>query len=67
MPVEASFSTVKNEGGERYESHRKLQRELAHETRRSDPLAAAENRRRWKSIHKAVGKHMDRKYGEDWR
>jgi ribosome biogenesis GTPase len=52
---------------DRLDSHRKLERELAHEARRSDPRAAAENRRRWKSIHKAVGRRMDSKYGEEWR
>ncbi len=52
---------------ERFASHRKLERELAHEVRRADPVAAAENKRRWKQIHKAVGKHMDHKYGEEWR
>jgi ribosome biogenesis GTPase len=39
---------------ERWESYRKLQREIAaYETRR-DPTLAAEERRRWKVIHKAV-------------
>jgi ribosome biogenesis GTPase len=52
---------------DRFESHRKLERELAREARRSDPRAAADHRRRWKSIHKAVTKHMDVKYGEEWR
>ena len=46
---------------------RKLDREAAHDARRSDPLAAAENRRKWKAIHKAVGRHMDHKYGDEWR
>lgn len=40
--------------GERWESYRKLQREIAaYETRR-DPVLAAEERRRWKMIHKSV-------------
>ena len=39
---------------ERWASYRKLQREIAaYETRR-DPALAAEERRRWKAIHKAV-------------
>ena len=46
---------------------RKLHREAAHEARRGDPLAAAETRRKWKAIHKAVGRHMDHKYGDEWR
>jgi ribosome biogenesis GTPase len=52
---------------DRFESHRKLERELARESRRGDPRAAADHRRQWKSIHKAVTKHMDVKYGEEWR
>lgn len=41
-------------GAERWESYRKLQLEIAaYETRR-DPVLAAEERRRWKVIHKAV-------------
>jgi ribosome biogenesis GTPase len=51
----------------RLESHRRLEREAAHNRRQHDPLARAEERRRWKQIHKAVGRHMDHKYGEDWR
>jgi ribosome biogenesis GTPase len=46
---------------------RKLERELQHQARREDPALAAENRRRWKEIHRAVGRHMDAKYGEEWR
>jgi ribosome biogenesis GTPase / thiamine phosphate phosphatase len=52
---------------ERFESHLKLERELAHEARRTDPVAAAANRRKWRAISKSVEKHMDRKYGEGWR
>ena len=51
----------------RLEAFRKLERELAHQARRDDPVATAEERRRWRSIHKAVGRHMDAKYGEEWR
>jgi ribosome biogenesis GTPase len=49
----------------RLDSHRKLERELAHAERKVDPRARAENTRRWKSIHKAVSRHMHDKYGED--
>ena len=51
----------------RLESHRKLEREVAHVERKADPRVAAEERKRWKAIHKSVGKHMDRKYGSEWR
>jgi ribosome biogenesis GTPase len=50
---------------DRLESHRKLEREAAHAVRKVDPLARAEERKRWKAIHKSVDKHMDRKYGEE--
>jgi ribosome biogenesis GTPase len=49
---------------ERLASHRKLEREEAHAERRGDPRLQAEERKRWKSIHKAVSRHMDSKYGE---
>ncbi|MEX1172407.1 MAG: ribosome small subunit-dependent GTPase A, partial [Chloroflexota bacterium] len=49
----------------RLASHQKLERELAHAERRGDPRAAAEERKRWKAIHKSVGRHMDAKYGSD--
>jgi ribosome biogenesis GTPase len=49
----------------RLASHRKLEREAAHAERRGDPRAQAEERKKWKAIHKAVGRHMDTKYGED--
>jgi len=53
---------------DRLTSWRKLQREAAHHDRRVDALARAEERRKWKSIGKAVTRHMDRKYGtEGWR
>ncbi len=44
---------------------RKLGREAAHEARRTDPLAAAENRRKWKVIHKSVNDQMKRRYEEN--
>ena len=52
---------------ERFASHEKLERELAHAERKVDPRAAAEERRRWKTISKSVERTMARKYGEDWR
>ena len=39
---------------DRFESWRKLQRELAYEARTADPKLAAEETRRWKTIHKEV-------------
>jgi ribosome biogenesis GTPase / thiamine phosphate phosphatase len=49
----------------RLASHRKLEREAAHAERRGDPRAQAEERKKWKAIHKAVDRHMDTKYGEE--
>jgi ribosome biogenesis GTPase len=49
---------------DRLASHEKLERELAHADRKGDPRAEAEERRRWKSIHKAVSRHMQDKYRE---
>jgi ribosome biogenesis GTPase len=49
----------------RLASFRKLERETAHEARRSgDRAAQIAERKRWKVIHKAVNKHMKHKYGE---
>ncbi len=49
----------------RLASHRKLEREAANAALRGDPRAQAEERKRWKTIHKAVDRQMDTKYGED--
>jgi ribosome biogenesis GTPase len=49
---------------ERLAAYRKLEREAAHATRAVDPLARAEERRKWKAIHKSVAVHMRSKYGE---
>ena len=49
---------------DRLASHEKLERELAHAERKVDPRARAEARRRWKTIHKAVDRHMQDKYRE---
>ncbi len=51
--------------GERFASHRKLEREAAHVARANDPLLRAEERRKWKAIHVSVNQHMQRKYGSD--
>jgi len=48
----------------RFDSYRKLEREAARAVRQADPFARAEERRRWKAIHKSVGEHMRHKYGE---
>lgn len=50
---------------DRLASHRKLERELAHAERKEDPRARAAHKREWRLIHKSVGQHMARKYGED--
>jgi ribosome biogenesis GTPase / thiamine phosphate phosphatase len=49
---------------ERFASHQKLERELAHAERKGDPRARADERRRWKHIHKAVSREMHEKYRE---
>lgn len=51
----------------RLDGYHKLGREMAHAERETNPLARAEERRRWRTIHRAVNRHMDRKYGEEWR
>ncbi|HEV7810376.1 MAG TPA: ribosome small subunit-dependent GTPase A [Candidatus Limnocylindrales bacterium] len=52
---------------DRYASWQKLRRETAHHERRVDALARAEERRKWKTIGKAVSRHMDAKYGTEGR
>lgn len=52
---------------DRVASWRKLEREAQHHERRTNALARAEERRKWKAIGKSVSKHMDAKYGESWR
>ena len=49
----------------RFEGWRKLEREARHLERRVDALARSEERRKWKVIHKSVGKHMELKYGRE--
>jgi ribosome biogenesis GTPase len=51
----------------RFDGWRKLEREARHLERRVDALARAEERRKWKAIHKSVGKHMELKYGREAR
>ena len=52
---------------DRFEGWRKLEREARHLERRVDALARAEERRKWKAVHKSVGKHMELKYGREGR
>jgi ribosome biogenesis GTPase / thiamine phosphate phosphatase len=49
---------------DRLASHRKLERELAHAERKGDARARAAEVKRWKSVHKALSRHMQTKYGE---
>ena len=50
---------------ERLAGHRKLERELDHTARQSDPRARAEYRRKWRLIQKASEAQAARKYGTD--
>lgn len=50
---------------DRFESHRKLEREAAHAARASDPLLRAAERRRWRAISASVAVHMRHKYGDE--
>jgi ribosome biogenesis GTPase / thiamine phosphate phosphatase len=52
-------------GEDRLASFRKLERELAFSERREDPRARAAEAKRWRQIHKDVGRHMDLKYGRE--
>jgi ribosome biogenesis GTPase / thiamine phosphate phosphatase len=49
---------------DRLASHRKLERELARAERKGDARARAAEAKRWKSVHKALSRHMQAKYGE---
>lgn len=49
----------------RLTSFRKLERELAFAERREDPRARAAEAKRWRQIHKDVGRKMDMKYGRE--
>lgn len=49
----------------RLESYLKLGRELAYAERREDPRAKAAEAKRWRQIHKDVGRQMDQKYGKE--
>jgi ribosome biogenesis GTPase / thiamine phosphate phosphatase len=51
----------------RFDGWRKLEREARHLERRVDALARSDERRKWKAIHKSVGKHMELKYGKEAR
>jgi ribosome biogenesis GTPase len=50
---------------DRWRSFGKLQRELAHEARRQDPLAREAERKRWIAVHKSARKHMKAKRDPD--
>jgi ribosome biogenesis GTPase len=47
----------------RFQSWRKLEKEARHLERRVDHFAREEERRRWRTISKSVGKRMEAKYG----
>jgi ribosome biogenesis GTPase len=49
----------------RLASYQKLEREVAYAERREDPRARAAEAKRWRQIHKDVGRHMDHKYGKE--
>ncbi len=49
---------------ERLAGFHKLRRELQHFERREDPLARAEQQKKWRAIHKGAREHMRRKRGE---
>jgi len=49
---------------DRFASHEKLERELAHAERKTDARADAEYRKRWRTVHKELSRHMRDKYGE---
>jgi len=51
-------------GRDRFASHQKLERELAHAERKVDARADAEHRKRWRNIHKQVSRQMREKYKE---
>ena len=46
---------------DRLQSYRKLQREIAAAERRRDPVLAASERRRWKTIHKELRGRSERR------
>jgi ribosome biogenesis GTPase len=48
----------------RWRSFRKLQRELAHEQRKEDPIAREAHRRRWAAVAKGARARMKAKYGK---
>ncbi len=51
---------------ERLQSYRKLQREVAAAERKRDPMLAANERRRWKTIHKEM-RALEKARGGGWR
>jgi ribosome biogenesis GTPase len=51
----------------RLASYRKLEREVRHAERRTDPRAQEAERRKWRIIHAAVDRQMKAKYGKGTR
>jgi len=51
--------------GERFASHRKLEKEVARAARTADPLLREAERRRWRTIQSSVKVHLQHKYGSD--
>jgi ribosome biogenesis GTPase len=45
----------------RWKSFQKLQREMAHQARKEDPVAREAHRRHWVGIHRAARAHMKAK------
>ncbi len=52
---------------DRLESWRKLEREARHHARRVDALAREQERKHWRTLGKAVDRHMTAKYGKEGR
>ena len=66
----AAVPVSADQGRRRGESDRGRERNAEQADRgreRAVPRAQAAERRRWRNIHKAVGRHMQDKYGEDRR
>jgi ribosome biogenesis GTPase len=62
--VREALETGVLDGG-RWKSFQKLQRELAHQVRKEDPVAREAYRRHWIGVHKAARAHMKAKR-RDW-
>ena len=62
--IQAALETGALDAG-RWKSFQKLQRELAHQERKENPLAREAHRRQWIGVHKAARAHMKAKR-RDW-